>query len=166
MIANARILGYKTTRICLHFAPRYKDVEIFPSRKRTGDAARDGTRTVIKTVSFYTMHVKHYEEVEKTEVHADGAENVYIQWLIDESTGKNFAMRRFELLPDGHTPRHEHDWEHEVFVLEGDGSIVDPDGTEHALRPGSFAYVAPGERHQFKNTGTTPFVFLCLIPLA
>ena len=32
-------------------------------------------------------------------------------------------MRQFELAPGGHTPRHTHAHEHEVFVLEGAGVV-------------------------------------------
>lgn len=96
----------------------------------------------------------------------EGAENVAIQWLIDDKRGApSFAMRRFVVGPDGHTPLHEHPWEHEIYVLEGEGALVDADGEEHSLLSNRFAYVPAGETHQFKNVGNDDFVFLCMIPL-
>ncbi|KAA0000006.1 MAG: cupin domain-containing protein [Thermoplasmata archaeon] len=111
------------------------------------------------------MFVKRYDEVEKEEVNEEGAKNVEIQWLIDEKVAPNFAMRRFTIKENGYTPLHKHDWEHEVFVLQGEGALVDGDGNEHPLKPGNFALVEPNEVHQFKNKGKEDFVFLCLIPL-
>ncbi len=111
------------------------------------------------------MFVKRFDEVKKEDVHEEGAKNVQIQWLIDEKVAPNFAMRRFTIKENGYTPLHKHDWEHEVFVLEGEGALVDENGNEHPLKPGNFALVEPNEIHQFKNKGKGDFIFLCLIPL-
>ena len=75
----------------------------------------------------------------------------------------SFTMRQFEVAPGGNTPRHSHGFEHEVFVLEGDGIVLDSRG-EHRLCPGVAVYIAPDEIHQFRNTGNRPLKFLCLIP--
>jgi quercetin dioxygenase-like cupin family protein len=96
----------------------------------------------------------------------DEGKGINIQWLIDEKVGApNFALRRFSLEKGGYTPYHIHDWEHEVFVLSGEGSLVDEKGTEHPLREGDVAFVEPSLQHQFKNSGQDPFVFLCIVPL-
>jgi quercetin dioxygenase-like cupin family protein len=110
------------------------------------------------------MIVRDYKEVRQDDVETEGAEGVKIRWLITkEDGGPNFAMREFEVAPGGHTPWHTHDWEHEVFVLEGEGAAVGEDG-EHELRPGTAVLVPPAEEHNFKNTGTGPLRFLCLVP--
>jgi quercetin dioxygenase-like cupin family protein len=72
-------------------------------------------------------------------------------------------MREFEVSPGGHTPRHFHDYEHEVYVLAGAGTIVDGDN-ERPLAAGDVVFVAPNDVHQFRNTGKEPMRFLCLIP--
>jgi quercetin dioxygenase-like cupin family protein len=72
-------------------------------------------------------------------------------------------MRHFEVAPGGHTPRHFHDYEHEVFVLEGSGVVVEGD-REHRLQAGDVVFVKPNEVHQFLNPGPAPLKFLCLIP--
>ena len=75
----------------------------------------------------------------------------------------NFAMRIFEVAPGGNTPLHEHPYEHEIYVIEGQGTIW-RDGAEVAIQPGDILFVPPDERHQFKNTGGGVFKFMCLIP--
>ncbi len=110
------------------------------------------------------MKAYHYQDIENQNVPAP-AEKVKIRWLINEKQGApNFAMRRFEVQPGGSTPYHTHDWEHEVYVLEGNAKVVLKDG-EADIGPGSVILVEPNEEHNFKNTGDKPLVFLCMIPL-
>jgi len=110
------------------------------------------------------MKVNHFESVAQVPVTMEGASGCTVRWLVDEKQGApNFAMRQFEVAPGGYTPRHSHPYEHEVFVLEGNGVVFEGD-TEHTLKPGDVIFVVPGEVHQFRNTGTTPLKFLCLVP--
>jgi quercetin dioxygenase-like cupin family protein len=110
------------------------------------------------------MLVRKVNDVRQDDVDAEGATGVKIRWIITSDDGApNFAMREFEVAPGGHTPYHAHDWEHEVFVLEGEGVAAGPGG-EHALRPGTAVLVPPDEEHNFKNTGAAPLRFLCLVP--
>ena len=108
--------------------------------------------------------VKHASAVTANPVEVPGAVGVKIQWLVgQEDQPANFCMRLFELEPGGHTPLHGHPWEHEVFVLAGEGSVVTPQG-ERPLTAHSVVYVPADEEHQFKNLGETPLKFLCLVP--
>ncbi len=110
------------------------------------------------------MKVVNCEDVNAAPVNMEGSCNCSVRWLIGESDGApSFAMRQFEVAPGGHTPRHFHDYEHEVFVLEGTGVVLEG-LTEHALKPGDVILVKPNEVHQFRNTGAAPLKFLCLIP--
>jgi quercetin dioxygenase-like cupin family protein len=110
------------------------------------------------------MLIKHAEEVPQTEVAMEGAAGCRVRWLVGEGDrAPNFAMREFELEPGGHTPHHFHPYEHEIYVLEGEGCIVDG-AFERPLRAGDVVLVAPDDVHQFRNTGGTPFKMLCLIP--
>ncbi len=110
------------------------------------------------------MKVKHYESVSQQPVDMEGAEGCQVRWLVGEPEGApNFAMRQFEVGVGGHTPRHSHPYEHEVFVLDGQGVVVEGD-QEHPLQQGDVVYVRPDEVHQFRNTGQTPLKFLCLVP--
>jgi quercetin dioxygenase-like cupin family protein len=110
------------------------------------------------------MKVVNYQQVNAAPVNMEGSHNCSVRWLIGEADGApSFAMRQFEVAPGGYTPRHFHDYEHEVFVLEGNGVVVE-DRIEHALKPGDVILVKPNEIHQFRNTGASPLKFLCLIP--
>ncbi len=110
------------------------------------------------------MKVGHYEQVAKAPVTMEGAAGCHVRWLMDEKQGApNFAMRQFEVAPGGYTPKHSHPYEHEVFVLEGSGVVLEGD-EEHPLRAGDFVFVTPDEIHQFRNTGSVPLKFLCMVP--
>ena len=110
------------------------------------------------------MKVGHYEQIAKAPVTMEGAAGCQVRWLVDEAQGApNFAMRQFEIAPGGYTPKHSHPYEHEVFVLEGSGVVLEGD-VEHPLAAGDFLLVTPNEVHQFRNTGSAPLKFLCMVP--
>ena len=110
------------------------------------------------------MFVREPENVDFTAVEMEGAENVFISVLLGgEEKVPGFIMRRFRIMPGGHTPYHTHRWEHEVYCLAGEGEIQQGD-TSWQLVPGTSALVSPGEEHNFVNTGDGPFEFLCIVP--
>ena len=110
------------------------------------------------------MKIANLTEVDQQPVQMEGASGCHVRWLVGERDGApNFAMRQFEVAPGGHTPHHSHPYEHEVFVLEGQGVILDGQ-LERPLRAGDVVYVAPGDVHQFRNNGHAPLKFLCLVP--
>lgn len=109
------------------------------------------------------IKVFHYETV-KPKVVGEGASKVKVRWLISKEIGaENFAMRLFEISAGGYTSLHEHHWEHEVFILEGEGLIFDGERTI-PFKIGNAVFVPPDERHQFKNNTKKPLKILCLIP--
>ena len=109
------------------------------------------------------MKILHYRDVEAKDAD-EGASKLKVRWLITKDMGaENFAMRFFEMEPEGYSPFHSHPWEHEVFILEGEGIVVGG-GEERKFRTGDVIFVPPNEKHQFKNTGETTVKFLCLIP--
>lgn len=110
------------------------------------------------------MKIEKSSNISKCSVEIEGAKDVEIRWLISKDDGaENFAMRMFELQPGGHTPLHKHQHEHEVFVLEGQGSFV-YEGREHPFGPEYVIFVPAGCEHQFKNTEDSIMRMLCLIP--
>ena len=110
------------------------------------------------------MKVAHAEHIPSKKVEMKGAAGCQVRSLVGEQDeAPNFAMRQFEVAPGGYTPRHQHPYEHEVFVLEGNGTVFEGDKA-HSLRAGDVVFVKPNEVHQFRNTGTTALKFLCLIP--
>ena len=117
-----------------------------------------------RTVGCENMKHVHYTDVELETPKEDGIKDVKVRWLISTKDGaKNFAMRLFEIQPGGYTPLHQHDWEHEVFVLEGHGVTRDKH-KEEVFNQGDIFYIPPMEWHQFVNKGENPLKFLCLIP--
>ena len=111
------------------------------------------------------MIVRKYTDIEEKKVEVEGAKGVSIRVLISEEDGApNFIKRRFSIVPGGHTPYHSHSWEHEVYILEGSGRVMGPDGPRE-LQAGSVVLVLPNEEHNFENTGDRPLVFLCSIPI-
>jgi quercetin dioxygenase-like cupin family protein len=112
------------------------------------------------------MKVQHFQSVPAKPVTMPGASGCTVRWLLGPADGTpNFAMRQFEVAPGGYTPRHSHPYEHEVFVLEGEGVVYEGDKA-HPLKAGDVVLVRPDEVHQFCNTGGGPLKFLCLIPNA
>lgn len=110
------------------------------------------------------MNISHHTEIELQTVDMEGSANAKVRWLVGAKQGaENFAMRMFEIGPGGHTPLHQHDYEHEIYVLEGSGVAVDGQ-QEHPLQPGDVIHVRPNDVHQFRNVGSDTMKMLCLIP--
>jgi quercetin dioxygenase-like cupin family protein len=109
------------------------------------------------------MIARHYTEVKAEE--ATEAKGVRLRVVIGEKEqAPNFVMRVYDVQPGASSPRHSHDWEHEVFILSGTGRVFGG-GREVSLSPGYTVFVPPMEEHQFTNDGDELLRFICLIPL-
>jgi len=106
----------------------------------------------------------HFTDV-PAQVFGDDAPGVTIRWVIDEDHdgAPNYALRVIEVAPGGHTPDHAHPYEHENYVVEGQGRVLLGD-VWREVGPGSVIFVPAGLQHQYVNTGETTFRFLCGIP--
>lgn len=110
------------------------------------------------------MKIFHYEEIEAKETEKGNCACTNVRRLITKEMGaENFTMRLFELERGGFSPFHSHPWEHEVFILEGEGLVVGEE-KEKKFRAGTVIFISPNEKHQFKNTGEKIVRFLCLVP--
>ena len=109
--------------------------------------------------------VVHYRDV-PAKVFGESAPGASIRWLIDDEHdgAPVYALRMVELEPGGHSPRHIHPYEHENFVVEGEGRLWLEDHWE-ALSEGDVAFVPAGMLHQYENTGNNVMRFLCGIPV-
>ena len=104
------------------------------------------------------------QEVEKTVPEMEGAKGVIKQVPLSKKDGvPTFSFRVFTIEPEGHTPFHQHPFEHMNYVIKGSGTLVAAD-REHELSEGDFALVLPGEKHQFKNTGDADLIVICAVP--
>ena len=110
------------------------------------------------------MKVKPITEHEQKVAELPGAKGVRMRMLIGPQDGARvFHMRHFEVEPGGHSPHHAHDYEHEVLILTGCGVVRSEQG-DRPCQAGDVAWVPPGEKHQFVNTGDEPLQFICSIP--
>jgi quercetin dioxygenase-like cupin family protein len=110
------------------------------------------------------MIVANEADVPPVVVNLPSARNAAIKALIGEQQGwESHVMRVIEVGEGGYTPKHAHPWPHINYMLEGSGTLF-LEGREHAVAPGSYAYVPAGQEHQFKNNGTGMFRFICIVP--
>jgi quercetin dioxygenase-like cupin family protein len=101
--------------------------------------------------------------VPDTSVTEEGSKGAKIKWLINEKDGApNFIMRHFTVEAGGFTPYHKHDWEHEVYVLEGQGKVR-YENREETIQPGDAILIPPGKMHRFQ-AGTGTLQFICIVP--
>jgi quercetin dioxygenase-like cupin family protein len=106
------------------------------------------------------IRVRDFREVEAQ----PALEGVTMRVVIGPEEGAPFFnMRVFEVEPGHASPHHSHWWEHEVYILSGQGVVKTEQG-EIPLREGSTVFVPGGEMHQFQNTGDGQLRFLCLVP--
>ena len=110
------------------------------------------------------MKVINYKDILPVIMDNEMVKNVAGRVMIGKKDGaNNFCMRVFEMGKDGYTPKHSHDWEHEVFVHSGNGEVFIEDKW-YPLSPGSAIFVPANIEHQFRNTADATFTFVCLIP--
>lgn len=109
--------------------------------------------------------VVHYSDV-PAQTFGPEAPGASIRWLIDDDHdgAPVYALRMIEVLPGGYTPRHSHPYEHENFVVEGQGRVL-VNGQWHAVSAGDVVFVPGGMEHIYENAGDGPFKFLCGIPV-
>ena len=110
------------------------------------------------------MKITNLKDIPAEKVEMDGVKDCRYQVALSARDGElSMAMRFFEVAPAGNTPLHNHPYEHEIYILEGTGTVW-RDGQEVALKPGDVLYIPSDEKHQFKNAGNKPLKFMCLIP--
>ena len=111
------------------------------------------------------MHIARLEKVKKIVPEMEGARGVYKQIPLSKENGTpTFSFRVFTIETGGHTPLHQHPFEHMNYVIEGRGSLV-AENQEHELKEDTFVLILPGEIHQFKNTSKSQnFLIICAVP--
>jgi len=108
--------------------------------------------------------VSHYSEIESQQFDGDVVKGVSGRVVIGKNdSAPHFCMRVFTIAPEGFTPRHSHDWEHEILVHKGSGQVFQS-GDWVDVKAGSVIFVPGNEEHQLRNNSSEDFVFACLIP--
>jgi quercetin dioxygenase-like cupin family protein len=112
-----------------------------------------------------TMLIRRADDIPGKPMEMDGVKGVSMRMMVGRADGApTFAMRHFTVEPGGYTPHHSHNYEHEVYIVEGSGR-VEQSGEKQEIRAGDVVFVQPNNVHQFVNTGTTPLKFLCMVPV-
>ena len=110
------------------------------------------------------MAVFHERDVNGMKIEIPAAKFVLKKSVVTPETGwEGQVMRIFEIGEGGHTPKHEHPWYHVNYIIEGTG-VLNVDGEDYAVEPGSCAYVPEDVMHQFVNTGKGTLKFICIVP--
>jgi quercetin dioxygenase-like cupin family protein len=93
-----------------------------------------------------------------------GAERVKVRYLVDERQGsERFALRLYSVEKSGQTPLDRHEYEHQVYVLAGQGFLrQSEDIALQTLHTGDVVFIPSNAVHQFVNEREEPFVFLCV----
>jgi len=106
------------------------------------------------------MKIHHYKNV-KPEAPVKG---VSMHVVAGPKEGApNFIMRVFEIEPDSNTPFHQHDWEHEIFIIEGPAGVKSNEGIT-PLKPGTAIFIPGNEMHSLVNLGKETVRLICCIP--
>lgn len=87
----------------------------------------------------------------------------YRQVLISSDDAPNFSMRKFIINPGGFMPLHTNTVEHEQYVLNGSAEITIGEKVFTAKK-NDVIYIPAGVEHNYKNVGSEPFEFLCIVP--
>ncbi len=110
------------------------------------------------------MKIIKYADVQATRFDNGAAKGIAARVVIGKADGApHFCMRVFEIGPGGHTPKHAHDWEHEMFVHAGVGEVFG-NGQWNPVKSGNALFIPANEEHQIKNIGKETLIVVCLVP--
>lgn len=114
------------------------------------------------------MLLRSPDQVDAQVIQMPGAHGVTMWLMVGRDDGApNFAMRLFEVEPGGETPRHSHNYEHEVLIVAGTAQVYDAQqDAERSASAGDTLYIPANQTHQFRNTSTQPLKFMCMVPTA
>ena len=111
------------------------------------------------------MLIRRADQIPGQPMQMEGVKGVQMRMMVGRADGApNFAMRHFTVEPGGHTPRHSHNYEHEILVVGGSGRI-EHDGEFRSIKAGDALFIEPNKTHQFVNDSAQPLQFICLVPV-
>lgn len=87
-----------------------------------------------------------------------------IRWLITHRDGaENFSMRLIEIPKGKKTPSHSHNYEHEIFVIEGNLNVTIGERKYTASKDG-FIFVPPNDHHNMEALEDSRII--CVVPIS
>lgn len=113
------------------------------------------------------MLIRKPEDTQARSMDMPGASMVTMRLMVGQDDGApNFAMRLFEVQPGGHTPRHQHNYEHEILIMQGQAAVgtSEDESQDTSAKAGDVLYIPANQTHQFINTGQDVLKFMCLVP--
>ncbi len=113
-----------------------------------------------ETLSKNKIFAINSEDVPVEDFTKSGAENVKVRYLIDDRQGsERFALRLYTVQKGGCTPLDQHNYEHQVYILSGQGFLRGGELTSPVLRElhnGDTAFVPSNAVHRFINERDEP----------
>jgi len=106
------------------------------------------------------------QEVPSDVVREPGAKQALIKRLIDTTDGADrFVLSLFELKPNGSTPPHYHEWEHEIFIVDGSMDLDMPaENRTVKVQGGDVVFIPRNEPHGFRTGNNETCHFLVVAP--
>lgn len=96
--------------------------------------------------------------------HSKDVASVTETWIIGKAEGaENFAIRYYNIGPQGSSKKEQHPHDHGILILHGEGEVLLDDKTQ-PISQGDAIYIPPNIEHQLINPGQTPLGFICIIP--
>jgi quercetin dioxygenase-like cupin family protein len=83
--------------------------------------------------------------------------------ITDREGAPTFQLREVRIEAGMKSPDHSHDWEHEMYILEGDAICTTGD-KETPVKVGD-AILIPGGEHHFIRAGKKGVRLVCCIPV-
>ena len=121
---------------------------------------------VQKATAKNNVFIVNSTDVPFEDLAKQGASNAKVRYLVDERQGsERFALRLYSVQKGGHTPLDEHEYEHQVYILSGQGFLreaKDDRTPMKSLNPGDTVFIPSNAVHQFINERDEPLVFLCV----
>ncbi|KMO86255.1 hypothetical protein AB840_09105 [Megasphaera cerevisiae DSM 20462] len=113
------------------------------------------------------MYITNLDTIKSAEVPQTGKAGIPIsvKWLLGEPEGApNYELRYLTFPVHASTLYHKHAWEHEVFIVKGQG-ILKTRHDEILLKDHDAILILPGEEHQLLNRSETDtFDIICVVP--
>ncbi len=149
-----------------HYSPRSPATRLFQAGAKVDRHwHHPEPRTLNPEPKPHPMLIRNIAEAPRKPVQMDGVKGIAMAVMVGREDGApNFALRSFDVEPGGHSPKHQHDYEHEVYIVDGAGEVL-LEGAYRPLRKGDVVYVPADHEHQFR-AGSAGMKFLCLVPMS